>query len=139
MSPFDILVAVLAAAPCVGLLLLRRAEREAKPGDPGPTEAGESPALDCGCADRGVRYTCMDCDHSRCGFHRSHPHTCPGKPDLDGDLIAVDAPAIVAGEDASRAMRAQAALDFAAITAELSDLNDLDALAEFYLRPEVTQ
>lgn len=133
MSPLDVLTLLLCAAPAVGLVLLWRAERKSGP------RLVEPLTLDCGCAARGATFGCLHCDLRRCGFHSHHKHVCPGRPDRDGDLIAADSPTIVAGEDASRAMRAQAALDFAAITAELSDLNDLDALAEFYLLPEVTQ
>jgi len=129
-SSLNILAGLLSAAPAVGLVQLWRAERKSGP------KLVDPPTLGCGCADRGGSLACPDCDQTRCYFHRDHKLVCPGRPDRDGDLIAVDTPAIVAGPQLTAEWIAE---QFAAIAAGAADLNTLDSLAEFYLLPEVTQ
>jgi hypothetical protein len=107
-----------------------------------PSEAAESPSLDCGCRSGGVTYTCMHCQHTRCGDHRDQAHVCP---DRDGDLVRTEgagSPAIVAGEDlvwADRRDMERVAEQFKEITEAMPELELYDGLAIFYLRPEVTQ
>lgn len=36
----------------------------------------EPARLNCGCADNGARYVCLDCRHTACEQHRSDPHAC---------------------------------------------------------------
>lgn len=131
MSPFDILGGLLAVCPCVGAALLWRAERKAR------VKPADAPTLDCGCTYRGVQYTCMHCNHTRCAFHRDHKHVCL---DRDGDLIpaepGVEPPAIVAGP---QLLTDYVAEQFAGLAKSAPELDELDVLAEYYLLPEVTQ
>jgi hypothetical protein len=95
--------------------------------------------LDCRCPNGGVTYTCMRCQHTRCGDHRDVAHLCP---DRDGDFIPdEDTIALIAGTPAVvvAAGPPSVAEQFAEITAAMPELDLCDGLAIFYLRPEVTQ